>query len=71
MKSKIVNIGTGEYELTVDDEGNEIFTRDVMLDNKEMKLVIKNGKEENYDEITNSITSILSELYIDRMIKNM
>ena len=69
MDKKQVQVGSRFYNYSKDKNNNTILSRKETLYDQEIDVVIKSGDSSSNEEINKYITDVLSELYIERKIK--
>ena len=62
-------IGGTEYTIKKNDKGEELLSRNEIINNKNTEIILKFDDNGNSKDTEKYITDILSELYIEKMIK--
>ena len=70
IEEREVLLGNQKYIYKKDKNGEETLTKNETIDNKNIEIVLKNTPNQNTKEVEKFITDVLSDLYIQRQIKN-
>ena len=62
-------LGNTEYKYKRNKKGEKTLIRNTKMNNKEVKIVIKDTNQNSSKEIEDYIISVLSDLYIQRQIE--
>ncbi len=70
IEEREVLLGNQKYIYKKDKNGEETLSKNETIDNKNIEIVLKNTPNQNTKEVEKFITDVLSDLYIQRQIKN-
>lgn len=70
-EEKKVLFGNEEYKYTKKENGEECYTRNEIIGNQEISIVLKSTMPNNSKNIEKYIIDVLSDLYIQRNVKKL
>lgn len=69
--TKKVLIGEQEYTYKKDENGEAILTRNEIINNRNVEIVLRSGGDADAKDVENFVISVLSDLYIKRNLKKL